>query len=82
MGKKKQAQHKQQRKAARAARWADQNDSSDMDNTSDSQQHTKEAAAALFELQLPDRDQGATASQYCARDPTLDVTREEGTSED
>ena len=82
MGKKKKGQRKQQRKAVRAARWADQNDSSDVDNTSDSQQHMKEAAAALLELQVPDRDQGATATQYHARDPTRDDTREEAASED
>ncbi len=82
MEKKKKAQRKQQRMVARTAKWAEQNDSSDVDNTSDSQQHMKEALAALLELQVPDRDQGAIATQYRAKDPTPDVTREEAASED
>ena len=63
MGKKK-AQRRRQRKAAQAARWTGQNDTSEGDSTGDFQQHMNQAAAALFELQEPDHDQRVAEIQY------------------
>ena len=63
MGKKK-AQRRRQRKAAQAARWTGQNDTSEGDSTGDSHQRMNEAAAALLELQEPDRDRRVAEIQY------------------